>query len=122
VHPGAQSTDADRPQVAAAAAGDASAGDCRDDAVEVLAAGADALERRAQIFRLFSERTRRLHALARRQDAALPPLPDAAFDLHTGGMDELVRERLRSRGAQALPQLADPAYRATVVLFGDRTS
>lgn len=90
--------------------------------VEALGAGAAALERRAAIFALFSRRTQRLHELARRQNPALPQLGDEAFQLHTGGMDELVRECLRTRGAAALPQLAEGATRATLALFGDQGS
>ena len=88
--------------------------------VEVLAAGPAALERRAQIFTVFSARTRRLHELARAEEPGLPALPDEAFLVHTGGIEELVRECLRSRGAASLPELAEPAHRATVALFGAR--
>jgi len=86
--------------------------------VEVLGAGPAALERRAQIFAMFAERTRRAHKLARGADDRLPELPDEAFLLHTGGMDELIRECLRTRGAAALPDLIQPATAATLALFG----
>jgi hypothetical protein len=86
----------------------------------VLAAGHAALERRAAIFGLFTARTKANYALARRQDPALPELPDEAFAVHTGGMDELVRECLRTRGAEALPKLVEPALAATLALFGAR--
>ena len=88
--------------------------------VEALGAGPAALERRSQIFSIFSERTRRVYELARREAPSLPEVPDELFEIHTGGMDELVRETLRSRGAAALPELAEPAARATLVLLGDR--
>jgi AcrR family transcriptional regulator len=87
--------------------------------VEVLSAGTAALEHRAGIFRIFSERTRRLNALARRADRSLPKLPDELFDLHTAGLDELVRETLRTRGPEALPELVEPCVRMTRALFGD---
>lgn len=86
--------------------------------VEVLAAGPAALERRAAIFAMFTERTRRVHELARREQPSLPPIPAEAFALHTGGIDELVRECLRTRGAHALPELAEPAAQVTFALFG----
>jgi AcrR family transcriptional regulator len=86
--------------------------------VEILAAGPAALARRAEIFELFSGRTRRLHDLAREQDPELPELPAEDLLLHTGGVDELVRECLRTRGAEALPDLAGPAVRSTLALFG----
>lgn len=88
--------------------------------VEVLAAGSAAIERRAEMFALFADRTRRRHGLARREDPELPALPPEAFLLHTGGLDELIRECLRTRGADALPELVEPALRATLALFGDR--
>jgi AcrR family transcriptional regulator len=86
--------------------------------VEVLGVGPAALERRAQIFAMFADRTRRAHELARAADDRLPELPDEAFLLHTGGMDELIRECLRTRGAAALPDLIAPAITATLALFG----
>jgi AcrR family transcriptional regulator len=89
--------------------------------VQVLAAGPAALERRAQVFSLFSERTRRNHERARIAERSLPELPAEVFQLHTGGIDELIRECLRTRGPAALPELAEPAIRATLALFGDRT-
>jgi AcrR family transcriptional regulator len=86
--------------------------------VEVLAAGPGALARRAEVFALFAERTRRLHAVARRQEPDLPKLPPEAYLFHSGGIDEMVRECLRTSGAGALPGLAAPALKATLALFG----
>jgi AcrR family transcriptional regulator len=85
---------------------------------ESLAAGAATLERRTQMLALFSDRTRRLHGLARREEPALAPLPAAAFAVHTGGLDELIREHLRIGGAETLPALADDAVAVTFALFG----
>jgi AcrR family transcriptional regulator len=87
--------------------------------LEVLAAGPAALDRRAQMFALFGDRTRRINELARAQEPSLPALPAEAFALHTGGIDEMVREWLRTRGADTLPELAEPALAATFALFGD---
>ncbi len=86
--------------------------------VEVLAAGPAALERRAEVFALFSDRTRRLHRLARRQDPALPALPDELYLVHSGGVDEVVREHLRTEGASTLGVLVEPAVLFTGALFG----
>jgi AcrR family transcriptional regulator len=87
--------------------------------VEVLAAGPVALSRRAEILALFSGRTRRIHERARRLDPSLPELPDAAFALHSGGVDELIRTRLLEGGVDGLAALADPVIAATLRLFGD---
>jgi AcrR family transcriptional regulator len=88
--------------------------------VEVLAAGPAALDRRAGIFELFTERTRRINELARAQEPQLPELPEMVFKLHTGGTDELIRQHLRTRGPKRLPELVDPLVDATLALFGDR--
>jgi AcrR family transcriptional regulator len=88
--------------------------------VEVLAAGQAALERRAQIFALFTDRTRRIHEASLSAEPSLTKLPPEVFQLHTGGMDELIREHLRTRGAAALPDLAEPAVAATLAMLGDR--
>jgi AcrR family transcriptional regulator len=88
--------------------------------VEVLAAGLAALERRAQILEVFTRRTERIHEIARKQDRSLPKLPPEAFRVHTGGMDELVRECLRTHGPESLRELAPRAIDATLALLGDR--
>jgi AcrR family transcriptional regulator len=87
--------------------------------VEVLAAGPAALAHRTRMFELFTLRTKRVHELAREQDPRLPELPDSAFTLHTGGVDEMIREWLRTRGAETLPELAEPVLAGTFALFGD---
>jgi AcrR family transcriptional regulator len=88
--------------------------------VEVLAAGSAALERRAQVFARFTDRTRRIHELARSADPSLAELPREVFELHTGGMDELIRECLRTRGVEGLPELTNPAIEATLAMLGAR--
>ncbi len=87
--------------------------------IEVFGAGSAALQRRAQVLGMFSERTRRNHTVAREQDPTLRELPIEAFAMHTGGLDELIRERLRTQGPESLPELAEPLLRATLVLFGN---
>jgi len=89
--------------------------------VEALAAGPAALERRAVMLSLFADRTRRVHELARAAEPSLPELHQEAFALHTGGVDELIREWIRTRGAGSLPELAEPALTATLAIFGALT-
>jgi len=86
--------------------------------VEVLAAGPNALERRAEALALFTERLRRVHELARSQDPSLPELPPEVFVLQTGGLDELVRDHLRTHDAKTLPDLAEPVIAATLAMLG----
>ncbi len=81
--------------------------------VEVLAAGPAALERRAHIFGIFTARTRRLYE----REGSLPELPPAAFDMVTAGIDELIRECLRTRSAAALPPIAEAVAAATFALL-----
>ena len=85
--------------------------------VEILSAGPRALERRAQIFALFSERTRRAYEIARKEEPVLPVLPADVFDIHTGGLDELIREHLRVNGTKGLRELYEPLALATLAMF-----
>jgi AcrR family transcriptional regulator len=89
--------------------------------VDALAAGPSALERRAVMLSLFAGRTRRVHELARAAEPSLPELPPEAFALHTGGVDELIREWIRTRGVASLSELGAPALAATLALFGAQT-
>jgi AcrR family transcriptional regulator len=86
--------------------------------VEVLAAGAEALEHRAQMLGELASRIANFNELARGTDSSLPPLPPAVFALYTGGLDELIRDRLRTAKPEALLELVEPVLDATYALFG----
>lgn len=86
--------------------------------LEVLGAGPAALDRRAQVFGLFTQRTAAIHALARAQDSSIRPLPVDIFKLHTAGFDEFIREHIRTSGTDSLPGLAAPLHATTLALFG----
>ena len=88
--------------------------------VEILTAGPAALERRAGMLATFSAVWRGVYEAARAEDPARPPLPDEVFAVLTAGIEELVRACLRTRGAAALPELADPILRTVFAVFGDR--
>ena len=88
--------------------------------IETFAAGPAALRRRAEVFGLIAELWRGLHARARVQDRRLMALPDEAFLALVGGLDELIRECLRTRGAGALPELVDPALGVVFAFLGRR--
>jgi AcrR family transcriptional regulator len=87
--------------------------------VEILAAGPVALARRAEVLAVFSDRNRAIHADGRRADPSLPDLPAVAFDLHAGGVDELIRGRLLADPDVDLTQLIEPVVRSTVLMLGD---
>lgn len=85
--------------------------------VEAMHAGPAALARRAEIFAVFTERTRRVYELAREEDPSRPELPLEVFRIHTGGVDELIRDFLRERPPEQLPELAEPLTRATLAML-----
>lgn len=79
--------------------------------IEALAAGPAAAERRAAAMAMFAANYQRLYALARKDDRTLPTLPDEVFLALTGGIDELLRETLRTKGAKALPGILEVSMR-----------
>jgi AcrR family transcriptional regulator len=88
--------------------------------VSIVGAGPLALaRRRAQMLGLFGEIWGRLHAVARAEDPLRPELSAAALRAMAGGMEELVRERLRTHGASSLPAYAEDVLRAALQLLGD---
>jgi AcrR family transcriptional regulator len=90
--------------------------------LEILTAGSAALERRAGMLTMFSGVWRNLHDRARAEEPALAALPDEVFTILTAGLEELVRDCIRTRGTAALPELADPILRTVVAIFGGTPS
>lgn len=86
--------------------------------LEILTAGPAALERRTAMLAMFSAVWRGVHERARAEDPGLPPLPDEVFAVLTAGLEELVRECIRTRGTEALPDLAEPILRAVLAVLG----
>ncbi len=86
--------------------------------VEVLAAGPAALEHRAELLGVLATRIANLGELAHQRDSAVRQLPPAVFALFTGGLDELIRDRLRTGSSAALHDLAEPVLEATYAIFG----
>jgi AcrR family transcriptional regulator len=85
--------------------------------LEILTAGTAALERRAGMLVMFSGVWRNVHEQARAEEPALPPLPDEVFTVLTAGLEELVRDCIRTRGTAALPELAEPILRTVGAVF-----
>jgi AcrR family transcriptional regulator len=86
--------------------------------LEVLAAGPRALDHRAEMLGLLASQTAEGRALARSFDRSLTELPPAAFALYAGGLDELIRDRLRTGSAESLRELVEPVLEAAYALFG----
>jgi AcrR family transcriptional regulator len=86
--------------------------------LEILTAGPAALERRAGMLVMFSGVWRNVFDQARAEDPALPALPDEVFTILTAGLEELVRDCIRTRGTDALPELAEPILRTVFAVFG----
>jgi AcrR family transcriptional regulator len=86
--------------------------------VEILTAGPAALDRRTGMLVMFGGIWRNVHERARAEEPALPPLPDEVFTILSAGLEELIRECIRTRGPAALPELADPILRTVFAVFG----
>jgi AcrR family transcriptional regulator len=86
--------------------------------VEVLAAGPAALEHRAELLSVLASRIANLGDLAHRDDSSVRELPPALFALFTGGLDELIRDRLRTGSSDGLRDLAQPVVAAIYAMFG----
>ncbi|MGH8974189.1 MAG: TetR/AcrR family transcriptional regulator [Acidimicrobiia bacterium] len=89
--------------------------------IEILSAGPAGLERRAVMIGVFTQLWQGLHARARQEEPdRIPELPPEVFATLTGGLEELVRERLRTSGAGSLPGLAESVLAAALSILGDR--
>jgi AcrR family transcriptional regulator len=86
--------------------------------VDILTAGPAALDRRTGMLVMFGGIWRNVHDRARAEEPALPPLPDEVFTILSAGLEELIRDCIRTRGAAALPELADPILRTVFAIFG----
>ena len=88
--------------------------------VEILTAGPAALDRRAGMLVMFAGVWRNVHERARAEEPELPELPDEVFTILTAGLEEVIRDCIRTRGTAALPELSEPILRTVFALFGAR--
>jgi AcrR family transcriptional regulator len=86
--------------------------------LEILTAGPAALDRRAGMLVMFSGVWRSVSDQARAEEPGLPALPDEVFTILTAGLEELIRDCIRTRGTDALPALADPILRTVYAILG----
>lgn len=87
--------------------------------IETLRASDDVLAMRANLYAMLADRIRRVYERRRRQDPNMPELPGELFYLIIGGLDETIRERLRTLGPKALDGLAPLATQLTLAALGD---
>lgn len=85
--------------------------------IEVLGAGRRALQGRAWVIDQWMARWRALQALRMATEPGTRELDDAQLLALVGGIEELVRNCLQSRGAQHLPALLEPAHRFALAVL-----
>ena len=90
--------------------------------VEILTAGPAALDRRTGMLAMFAGIWRNVHERARAEEPSLPALPDDVFTILSAGLEELIRDCIRTRGPAALPELADPIVRTVFAIFAAPSS
>jgi AcrR family transcriptional regulator len=86
--------------------------------IESLGAGAKTLERRGWVLDQWVAQWRALQTLRERADPASPRVSDSRLLALVGGIEELVRDCLRRRGADALPRLAAPVTDFALAALG----
>lgn len=74
--------------------------------IEAVGAGPRVLEHRALVLDRWVDQWRQLQRVARRQQPSLPETPADHLLVLVGGIEELVRDCLRTSGAGQLPRLA----------------
>lgn len=73
--------------------------------LEVLAAGPEALERKARADEEYAALTQRWHLTARRAHPSFLPVPDAVYTAVVGAAHALVRDHVRRGQCSSLPEL-----------------
>ncbi len=86
--------------------------------VEVMGAGRASVARHGEMMGLFAGIWSRTYDYARRENTSLRELPPEVFAVIAGGTEDMTREGLRARGAEALPELAPEIIRAVFAIFG----
>lgn len=86
--------------------------------VETLSGGPGLVEQRTRMEKVFADRIRAAYLLSREEGAEYPDVPDAIFDLLVGGIDNRIRDCLRTRDAAALPELTPLLHQAAMALLG----
>lgn len=86
--------------------------------VESLGAGNQALQQRGWVLEQWVAQWRALLVRREREEPKARPVADSSLLAMVGGIEELVRDRLRRQGARGLPQLAGPITEFTLAVLG----
>ncbi|WP_299696340.1 TetR/AcrR family transcriptional regulator [Hydrocarboniphaga sp.] len=86
--------------------------------VGVRSAGPAAIRRRAEAHEQFAALHRSLHKRCRKQDPALPELPDTAYLALVGGINKIVTAQIESGGARELQQMLPVVLYLTLTIYG----
>ncbi|MEO6624675.1 MAG: hypothetical protein ABIN37_07580, partial [Burkholderiaceae bacterium] len=86
--------------------------------IENLGAGTRALQQRGWVLDQWVAQWRALQTLRERADPSTRKVSDACLLAMVGGIEELVRDCLRQRGARALPRLSGPITEFAWVVLG----
>ena len=86
--------------------------------IEAVGAGPRVLEHRGLVMGRWVRQWHELQVVAHGEERGLPTIADDHLLVLVGGIEELVRDCLRTRGAQHLPELADRITEIAVVTLG----
>src|SRR4051812_27088057 len=86
--------------------------------IEAMGAGPRVLEHRALVLERWVRQWHELQLLARREERGLRKAPDDHLLVLVGGIEELVRDCLRERGAEHLPRLAGRITAIAIATLG----
>ncbi len=86
--------------------------------IEAIAVGPQIFERRDAVFSRWVDQWRALEKIARSEGASIPEISNEQMLVLVAGIEELVRKCLRTRGAEHLRDLVEPATAVALTMLG----
>ena len=86
--------------------------------IEAIGVGPRIFERRDAVFNRWVAQWTTMQAIARIEDPSIPETSKEQMLVLVAGIEELVRTCLRTRGAEHLPELVEPAIAAALAMLG----